>query len=419
MKKIFYMAKLNIENYKKESLKSKISLFLASTLLLIFGTISFAISKLYNNYNYQNIELREIYLANGPNDINDEKIEQISKIKNVQELYIETSLSSSNFTITFEDVELKTYIVNGVNVNYESFSLWEKNEKNVTDEIIIGRKFRETDKKSVLIDENLIYLFGFEKLEDVLNKKISIKINDQEINDLKIVGAYNWKFGSFERKLNEIDEIERKSRLKSFFVRSFLLSDDIINYFSKDNNSDFDLKRIIVYSNSADNVEEICEKIRLISENEIDNQLVFIKRKTQSVKSLNLLMIIISLIIFIFAIISIINMLIIKINNQEKVIRIMQKIGYNRRNIFMIYILENLIAFLKTAIIAIIISLFVGILIDNFLYETYRQISTFKKFLFLINPIFVGIYLMSLALILTLITYITTYSIIKRSKIWK
>ena len=433
MKKTFNMAKLNHKGYKYSQKNICINIIMSSLLFLLITSLGWSTSKLFSNYQNDNPYYREIRLSTvndftQRNPLSDVQLVQLSMIDNIEDMFVHYELRSIGNTlkIVIDGVYLNTLFVNGSDVRYSflptGFIRQRSNNQNMNS-IISGRMFNSFDTKKAVIDENYAYILGYQTVDDILNKKISLQFDGVVVNDIEIVGVHDWRLGGgnltapdynssgqINRKLNNIQAEEKKEYLKenSLNFSPCILSHDIIQEVANNLTvKDFDKNHIgqhniRILSNSVSNVTQVAKNISNITDNYIDSDIVAIEQRVKAIADVRIFVTVIAFGLLFVALVSIINTLIIKIQSQKGLINLMQKIGYSKQNIRCIYMIDSLLLLLKAAIITTTISIITTIFIDMILMQSYSLFSTLDQFVFIINPILLIGYFLILAVVIGL-----------------
>jgi hypothetical protein len=429
MNKITSVAKLNYKNYKYFSRNTCVNMIISSVLFLMITSFGLSIRKLHENYNYSNYELREVVITTDEySKLTDDDLTLISLIPNVENVHVFYSLYPKEYmTISIDEYQLKSIYTFGAHVNFSTFSqkdILKKNNGEYFEPIIFGRHFNGLDKKKAIIDENYTYILGYKNPQDILGKKLSISINSDIVDDIEIIGVHDYRLGSGGlNKLNDISEYERIDFLEfEYNLAPVILSHDVINLFNV-NNEDIVSDRtgqfnVRVFVDSATNVSQVCNNISKITDNYLSSEILEIEQKAKSIKDLQIFTNTISFAILIVAFTSIANVLIIKIDEQKFLTKLMQIIGYSKKDIKLIYIYDNMIVYSKAIFISLAIAFAGSVILDMLLMEHYALISTIDRFLFIIDPLLLIVYFSSLFLIVIGITYFISSKQLMDKKKW-
>ena len=410
--KIFWLARIINDRYKKYSRNYYISITLASILILFFISISNSINIVYNsmaeeNYYIKQITLESFLVDEGnkytKNDIDNNTIDIIVANDYVDQISVKHQLSHSD-TI---NISHNNYIIpidsliKGTDPKYSTFS---KTEINIIREeygsnnnvILAGRNFQEGDTNSTLIDENLVYILGYDNVNDIIGKKIKIT--------------------SF--RLKNLPQSDYDDIRKTGWANPLILSMDVISSFSKEINNDRFMfsgqKEIILDVKSVRNVEDVYNLIDKYTDNLINSSLQESKKTIIQLDNISIFALVISSIILIISFISIVNGCISKIYIQRKFLKMMLVIGYSIMDIVKVYILDNIITFFKSAITFISFIYIITFIIEVNLKPYYTVMATNLNNTFIANFYTVSVYTLTLFILTTLITFISTFNQVKK-----
>lgn len=409
MKDVFNIALLNYKNYKKISQNMMIVMTTASILVLMFLTIGKGLNKMSNSYN-DDISLREIVVYQDNLEISDNDLKKIHKLSHVSNIYnsyyiycnddYQFSIDGVSFTGTGELL--------GIDSNYSSFSLSDIDKKNVNP-ILVGREFKQGDQNACIIDENYAYILGL-NVEDIIGEKVDLFYGDIIIKDIHIIGVYSYQYGFFLNREDQMNDYMRNYYIETNKnVSPFLLSSDIIMSLSQSSISiNYQHNDPLVYVDRANNVSGVCKNIQDLLGLSTINLIDIIEKKALLISNVERIIICIASILGFVAVVGMINSLIIKIDSKRTYTKMLYRLGYTKRKIKAIYLIENLLYGLKIIFISFIFCFLFSIALDMFMKNAYSQITSYKRFVFLIDIRFLLVY----SVILLLIFYILSKIIV-------
>lgn len=421
MNKYIKLAKLNLRNYRKQSRFFVIILTACCILYLVTVTVSEGYRKICNNYKTEDIKLREIEFWPNEDEQFDtgvmKKIENLSHVSDVSQ-YFNVDFSD-NYSIEIGGTKLKCLpFLRGTNRSF-SFSpmgtVLENNHLQYINPIISGRDFCDKDKKKAIIDENTCYILGFKNPKDILGKTVSLILSDLSISGIEIIGVCSYQYGFYYEDLHSLNSQLRKSYLNSELCNPLFFSDDIISDVVRSEDTiDWQFENLKVYVDDTENVKEVCDKSLENFGYASSNMVSVIETKAKNAKSASILLFIIATIILLTALISIVNTLIIKIQCQKKFTQMILKIGYRKKDIIFIYILENIFISIKAELVALCISILACTGIDIFLSNGYSEVSTYSRFVFLLNIPNATLFCLFVIMVVSFHVYIVSYFQIRK-----
>lgn len=413
MKKCIILSKYNIKN-RKTKLFSGI-LLTAITMFLMTLTLSRGFVVICNSYKTDDIKLREIE-AWPSNDVQfDNSVsDKVSRVKHIiyASQYINASFEN-NYLIEIDGVSLNCISeMRGINRRF-SFAplstIYEKCGTENMNPILGGRSFKSEDTHKALIDENTCYILGYNELDDVIGKRITIRLNDVSIENIEIVGIFLSEFGSYGCELNHIDEDTKEVYLDSELCHPFLFSDDVILEASRSKDNILcDYENLCLLADNTDNVKKISDEIYDVFQYDSSNSVVVIERKAENVNSICVFLYMISAIILMSSFVVASNALIIRINNQKRYVEMMIKIGFQRKDILLIYIIEYTTIAMKSVAIASVVSFVGSLVVDIPLSFVYSEISSMSRFVFLLQITDVIVVIISVALFIVALTFVAS-----------
>lgn len=417
MRKIITLARLNIKNYKKQKRIFSVVLTVSLVMLLVAAALSDGFVLISQSYRTDDVSLREIQVwpANDPSAFEHSTVLKVSSMENVvaASQYINAFLSQG-FTIGVDDILLQCAPeLRGTNrcFSFAPRKLVAEIQKDETaNPIICGRDFKATDVHKAIIDENTCYLLGYRDLNEIIGKKIDINLSDFSVKDVEIVGVCMSEYGYYYADLANIDEDSIKAYLQSELCNPVFLSDDVIQEISLSSNDvvNWYYENLLLMTDNTDYVKEISDKALSLFGYDSSNKIVTIEQKAANVESFSLFIYVISAIILLAASVIVTNTLVVQILHQRKYTDMILKIGYQKRDITLIYIIENAIVSLKAAVLALALSFAASFFIDVFFSMLYKDVSSIKRFAFLVNIPYALLLSCGLVVFIILLTYIAS-----------
>lgn len=416
MRKCITLARLNIKNYKKQKRFFSVVLTVSLTMFFVASALSDGFVLISQSYRTDDVSLREIQVwpVDDTAAFEHSTVLKVSSMENVvaASQYINASLSQ-DYIIEVDNIFLQCLpFLRGTNrcFSFAPRTLIAEIQKDETaNPIICGRDFKATDSHKVIIDENTCYILGYRDLNEIIGKTIDINLSDFSVKDVEIVGVCMSEYGYYYENLANIDECSIRTYLQSKLCNPVFFSDDVIQEISLSSN-DVETcyyENLILTTDSTDYVKEISDKALSLFGYDSSNKIATIERKAANVESFKLFICVISVIILLAATVFITNTLVVQILHQRKYTEMILKIGYQKRDISLIYIIENAIVSFKAAVLALTFSFAASFLIDVFFSMLYREVSSIKRFAFLVNipnAMLLSCGLIGLIIVLTYIT---------------
>lgn len=261
-----------------------------------------------------------------------------------------------------------------------------QNDENASP-ILYGRDFKSTDSRKAIIDENTCYILGYSDLSKIIGKTVDMNLGDTSVKDVEIVGVCLAEYGYYDADLTHIDDYSRKIFLESELCNPIFFSDDIILELSNSSTDivDWYYENLRLMADNTDNVKEISDKALALFGYDSSNMIATIERKAANVESLSTFIYVISGIILLAASVIVMNTLVVQIMHQRKYTDMILKIGYQKKHIILIYVIENAIVSFRAMIISLATSLGASLVIDMVLSMLYREVSSIKRFAFLLD----------------------------------
>lgn len=396
-------------------------LFISVVLFLLAVTLFDGFVDVCNSYKTEDVSLCEIQMwPENDSQFNLDvmkKIGNLAHVKDTSQYFNIDLMNEYKLTIVKTDLTCLP-MLRGMNRSFSfapmSFVL-SNNKKQYVDPIIYGRNFDSQDVKKAVIDEGTCYVLGYNNPKEIIGETITLTLSDITISDIEIVGVCSYLYGNYYEDLSDTDSMTRTSYLESSLCHPVFFSDDIINEVINSNEViDWSYENLVVYVDNTDNVKEVCEKAKELFGYSSSSMISSIEEKAENVKNICMVLYTIGVIILLVALISIANMLIIKIERQKKFSEMILKIGFKKNDIVLSYIFENLYITLKSGIIAICTTMLVSVGIDLFVSVGYREITSYDKSLFLLDLKTAAIFLALLMTIVALLSYVVSVLQVKK-----
>lgn len=417
MTKCIYLANLNIKNYKKQNRGFSVIIVVSLVMLLITTAMSDGFVRISQSYKTDDASLREIHTWPLEDSTTFDKLTvlNVSSMEHVvaASQYINAFLSES-YTIDIDGISLHCLPqLRGTNrcLSFAPRTLVVEIQKDETaSPIIYGRDFKATDSHKAIIDENTCYILGYSNVSEIIGKTIAVNLRDVSINDVEIVGVCMAEYGFYYANLADIDEHSRKAYLQSELCNPVFFSDDLIQELSHASNDVVDCyyENLRLMTDNTDNVKEISDKALLLFGYDSSNEITTIERKAANVKSFSSFMLVISITILLVASVIIINTLVVQIMQQRKYTDMILKIGYQRSDIILTYVIGNIIVSFRAVVAALTISFGISFVVDVFLAVLYKNVSSIERFAFLLDVPKALTLSCSVIAFITLLTYLTT-----------
>ena len=182
---LFWLAEKLGKRYHKYSRGFTINAVGASYLLLFFLTLSSAIVGIVNHLSEDDLRIKQIIISSfiesddgssRREDLTDETLQLISEIEGVDQISVKYNVVDPDLTMKISSIEVPIRNkIDGVNEQYAVFDRMQIH--NANDEygfdgnpIIAGRSFGIGDVSSAIVDENFVYILGYENPNDILGK---------------------------------------------------------------------------------------------------------------------------------------------------------------------------------------------------------------------------------------------------------
>lgn len=413
---MFTLARINNKRYS-QLFKAVITLVvIISVIFLVVSTIGQGSKKIISNLSNQKVSLREIeitsYSEEGYSEVDSNTIEQISKISHVSTISVKykAQLKDSFFIIDSYKIPINKFI-GGVNTNFETFSELDKNLIMEKEEkyLVAGQDFSGVNSFELLIDQNLVCVLGYENVEDIIGKNISLSNENSENSiNFKVIGVFNYGLGSYSFcKPEEIDKSFIEMVFRVGYMYPFIVPHaafrDII---SAQPMTDIFLEKINVDVDVVSNVASVYEDVKNLTSNYINSE---VGNATINAKRFSMMQQIINTIIFIalFAnFLILINSIVIKMEKQKSFIKMLHTLGYNKKQLAILYILDFTWIFLISLIIYTFIAFGLSIIIEAVLKNFYVLIVNNISNVFFLSFKSYVIYSASLFVMYELITFI-------------
>ncbi|MBO5477944.1 MAG: FtsX-like permease family protein [Clostridia bacterium] len=348
-----YLASVNLKRRRKSFVVNVILISISLFILICCLSFSNSLSKAMNRALINNISYRSISAMSNKSIKTEELVDMVGSvehvIKVVPQMKYETALEVSALD----------------NENFSgNITVYGGNEE-IYPNIIAGRSFYD-DEKNVCIVPKEFYLFDMNKYdkeksidgESLIGKSIEITYysyeyiensapikKDKYTKTLKVIGVY--------------DQDENMMNVNECYINFSDISDIMDIRLEGNNYSGIDTQGVTAIVDSSLNVNQVVETLESMDLRVIVRSVV----NEKLIKIINLTSIFVSSVIMIIAFINITISSIKSIEERRYEIGMLKAIGYNRKNIIGILVIENIIIGIAAFIITIIISLIAILLV--------------------------------------------------------
>ena len=428
---IYLLSKINNQRYKKYLRGFYITTTLASLLFLFFISITKSIKLIYVNVAEENLLAKQIIIRSYKNDetgnlfkeeIDSTLIEYISKENNVDQTCVKYQLVSDFMNLSIDDLTIPTHYLPGVDPNYFTFCKLDhiniENNYGKIDRIFLaGRDFQQSDEKKAIIDENFVYFLGYQDVNDILGKKINISKFNETVEDIIIIGVFDYRYGSSPGNLiKNWTSMQRESIIDYGWAKPVILSKDVIDSFSEEffNIWVTGQQEVVFDVKSINDVDSIYQLAKNYTNNIIHSSMQENKKIINQLENISVLIFIISALIMTVSFISIFTSTINKIYTQRKFLKMMFVMGYTIKNIVKMFIFSKLIILKNIFFTYTIIIYSITIYLEFLLKPYYSIITPNLNNVFVIDFFDIVLYTFALFAVSLIITIFTSWFQIKR-----
>lgn len=446
MNKIFLMAKLNGKKQRRFTISIILSIIFCSLLFLTVVSVAISINTLYVNINENDPFNREIRMSNIFDQTKVNRLLLIPHVESYKIGYTAQSLSEEYvFDVTLNEKTFRQNSLIAADVSGTVFTqneILRDNDGVYVEPIVAGRTMQKGDKKVVLINELFVYLLGYETPEEILGQNITISLDGNSVEDIEIIGVYyrslNYCGANSGDLYKELENFWKDKEVREFYGAPYsaaeeaeildymlqnnisyklVLSDDVLFDVVDGHKAEEEMHQIVyLYADFIYNVEAICEEISTVT-NHYYSEMDFIETVKKTVEDIQIAGISVSSVMLLVTLVSLICFIIIRINEQEKLTQLMIKMGYNSKDISLIYIAETMRFVIKALLIAVLSATVLTLVLDIWLQPTYVQMGQLERFVFLVNPWVLLLYFVLVSLITLGLVFVTVKSQLKKNKI--
>lgn len=281
--------------------------------------------------------------------IKNEDIEKIMKVDGVDYVRATSAVNVSNVKIGDDDFINKTVSAQGINLKYGNV---------YSGDLAEGKSFSD-DKNDILVGESYLKRLGIEDTEEVIGKKIIIKLEYPEVNGVVVKEPKEIEgtiVGVFKKKTtysnNIIMSIEKVEEIQEYYT-------GMKNYASENGYDSV----TVVCMEGAD-VSAVSEKIMsdtgfiTFSMEMINDILDMMGGIIKSILSIA------GIIVLVVAALGLVNTMTMTLQEKRKMIGVMRSVGASRGNVRLVFIFQSMILGITGGILGAILSV-IGIVIVN------------------------------------------------------
>lgn len=427
------LAYSNLKKYKKTYRICTICIIISTFMILFFLSLFQGCNYIVNNELQKIYEFREItILSNQALSENDQiKGEKNFTLSDINLLKDSDKIKSFTIMLRTEIPILRCFIDNieiappdyltGINVNYDTFSNARvescKIEDNKFAPIIAGRDFVQGDKNCAIIDESSAYMYGVQKIEDIINKQIHIYVDENRKIDVNIIGVYSSHLGSnlFSEELTN-SQFYTPDGLLDISSEYILLSSDVV--FSINNESEYmqsitDFSEITVAVSDISATIDIFELLSTRYDNQINCDAESINNSLEYLRLFSNVFIFLGFLLLLLTAFNIYSVIILTAEKRKKWFCLQNVLGFRKKQISLCYIFEISFAVLKGYTICIMGITVLCFVLNKIIIDVYSEYMSGNTVIFL-PPIAASIFLL-----LFIFLFILMISIIITNRIYK
>lgn len=349
LKDIYIIANRDIRNKKRKFLIFEVSLVTSVLCVLLFsmlssGVVDYILKEVNSKDEYKLITISEYESG--------EKIINALKSQQYITSVCEEKIVDEWDKVIIDDTEVVTADVRLASTDNDIFV----GNRNMTSSIIqCGRNLKKNDKNKVLIDKRAVNFLGYNKMEDILGKKVLLKKDEIEF-ECEIVGVFFQETESAE-ELSEEAFRDEAGRI-DIGVESIVMplpQNDIIS----------DEKYIVATVDSVENVPEAISIVEDSADACVYSEMQNVNSILVGFSKIRQALIIIAIVLIIVSFITIISVLYVVIESNNKWYKLLNIIGYRNSLIKVINMMEISMLTIKALFIGSIISFFAMVLLNN------------------------------------------------------
>jgi len=385
---MYELGKINYKRYKSVTRTVSVLLMLSTIVWLVISSLSRGGVTFLSSFVDNKISTRQISISYGyfqdfayqRSDLTESDLININHIDDVVSIYNLYETPSVHQTLNLNQYDI--YANTSIYVSYSQFDTFNPGvlqSQDIADPIIAGHKL---SADGAIINELVLLYAGIFNYEDVIGSKMTLTINNESI-DFTIDGVYSGYVGDdyFDQSIKE-SIINANGIDNQTMLHPFVLGEDAFGELTEMFGFELTQREVIVESDSIHHVIDIQNEISKMVQNELTSEMDQILTLIERLNQVSRVMKVLLTIVFFQSSLLLISAIFTKHNNQKNLNRLLKTIGYHKKDLMKLYLIDYSFILFKTLVVSTVISFFITYGIDLLLKPLYVENTTLTHHVF-------------------------------------
>lgn len=316
-------------------------------------------------------------------DLTKTSIDQIARMPGVEGLYTQFELIGPTSDLKYGSKTIP--MGNRIYMSYHQYETFERQnlERNeLSNPLVAGNPL---SAEGLLISELVLLNWGITDYHSLIGEMVTIDVSGYVIQ-VKVDGVYNAYLGDdyFDESLRQT-LLEQGGMNAQPMLTPIILGESIYQLLESNTPLQGTQRKITVIARSIRDVLSIQAGIEAFLPNEVSSELILILELIERSKQLDQVLLVLIGIVLIQSMLMLLSGIVTKIGNQMSFLQMLLTMGYQRKHMFVVYLVDYSILLLKTIVFSTILALVITFGIDQALRDLYLSHTNLTHRIFLLD----------------------------------
>ena len=388
---MFELGYISHKRYQKTTRTVWILLSLSMVIFLVLRSISLGGQKFLEGLIEVDSNIKSLDVSYGyfqdmqykRRDLTKASIDQIARISEVEGIYTQYELIGPTSELKYGTKTI--HMGNRIYMSYHQYEIFERQNLKryeLINPLVAGDTLSNS---GVMISELVLLYWGITDYESMIGEMVTIEVSGY-VTQVKVDGIYNAYLGDdfFDESLRQT-LLDNGGMNEQQLLTPIIISEAVYQLLESNTSYVGTQRKITVIAKSIHDVLAIQESIEAFLPNEISSELTLIFGLIERSKQLDQVLIVFIGIALIQSMLMLLSGIVTKIGNQKSFLQMLTTMGYQRKHMFWIYLIDYSILLIKTIVLSTILALVITFGIDQTLRDMYLNNTNLTNRIFLLN----------------------------------
>lgn len=316
-------------------------------------------------------------------DLTKTSIDQIARIPDVEGVYTQYELIGPNSDLKYGSKTI--HMGNRIYMSYHQYETFERQNlarNELSNPLIAGNPLTSN---GILISELVLLYWGVTNYESIIGEMVTLDVSGYIIQ-IKVDGIYNAYLGDdfFDESLRQT-LLENGGIDEQYLLTPIIIGEAVYQQLESSTSFEGSQRKVTVIAKSIRDVLSIQENIESFLPNEVSSELTLILGLVERSKQLDQVLIVLIGIVLIQSMLMLLSGIVTKIGNQVSFLQMLQTMGYQRKHMLRVYLVDYSILLLKTIVLSTILAFVITFGIDQTLRDMYLSHTHLTSRIFLLD----------------------------------